>query len=253
MIKEVAAKAYESNLFDNILGDFLHPGGLKLTAKAAEVAQINPASLVLDIASGRGASALFLSQQYGCQMVGIDLSLKSVSLAQTKAQGLKRVEFIAGDVESLPFKDSLFDVVMSECSFSLLPNKQVAASEIWRVLKPGGKLVITDVFLRHPISQELKTQALFAACIAEAETVEGYIKLFTEAGFQKPYVEDHSAELKGVGYRILANYGSLGAFSAKLDKELGVCCSTPGLLWQELFKQGKPGYALIAVTKPLKK
>jgi len=254
--KELTAKVYEADLFDNILGDFLHPGGPKLTARAVEVAQIAPASLVLDIASGRGATAFFLSRQYGCQIVGIDLSLKSVSLAQDKAGELKGIEFIAGDVESLPFRDSMFDVVMSECSFSLMQNKQIAASEIWRVLRPGGRLVITDVFLRSSISQELKTQAIFASCIAGAETIEGYIKLFCDAGFLNPYVEDHSMELKKVGYQIFVTYGSLGAFSAKLDKELGAqcatkgICSTPSIVWQELFKQGKPGYALIAVAKP---
>ena len=85
-IKKTAARAYESPEFNRALDEILHPGGLELTARLAEVAHIKPHSLVLDIASGRGTTACFLSQSYGCSIVGIDLSSVSATLAKRKAQ-----------------------------------------------------------------------------------------------------------------------------------------------------------------------
>ena len=79
-----ATKLYESSLLSNSLGDILHPGGLKLTARMAETAEIRRSSLVLDLACGKGVTAWFLSQQYGCRVVGIDLSPKLLSLARGK-------------------------------------------------------------------------------------------------------------------------------------------------------------------------
>ena len=193
--KQSAAKAYESPQFNEALGEVLHPGGLKLTARVAEVAQINSRSHVLDIASGRGTTAFFLAQQYGCQVLGIDLSMTSTSLAMAKAeaQGLQsKVIFAAADAERLPFHTSTFDVVISECSFSLLPDKEAGAREIARVLKPGGRLAITDVFLRGQLSDELRTNATFDSCFSGAETIDSYIEIFTNAGFIDPYTEDQS-------------------------------------------------------------
>jgi arsenite methyltransferase len=256
--KQFSARTYESPLFNNILGDTLHPGGLKLTARVAELAQIDKGSRVLDIACGQGITACFLAQRYGCYVAGIDLSTELISLARDKVQSeglLEKVDLLLGDGECLPYRDSLFDTVISECSFSLLPNKEAAALEIMRVLKPGRKLVMTDVFLRGQVSEELRTKASFASCIAGAKTLEGYIKLFEQVGFRDPYAEDHSEALKKVAYQVLVSYGSWEAFSAQLWE--GSTSSSrrkdgdmAGKVWQSLFKQGRPGYALLAFTKP---
>jgi len=257
-IKETVARAYESCTFDRVLGDILHPGGLKLTVRTAEVAGIRAGSRVLDIASGKGTTACFLSMKYDCQVIGIEFSLTSICSARSKALAESPsagVEFIAGDAESLPFRSSSFDVVISECSFSLLPNKEIAAAEFVRILKPGGRLVITDVVLRCGMSQEFQTQAIFACCIAGAKTVDDYVRLFTKAGFGAPYVEDHSIEMKKVGYRILVNHGSLDAFSAQFGEGKDTCCSnkegrpTFAQFWKSLPKEQRPGYGLLAFIK----
>jgi arsenite methyltransferase len=256
--KQFSARTYESPLFNNILGDTLHPGGLKLTARVAELAQIDKGSRVLDIACGKGITACFLAQRYGCHVAGIDLSTELISLARDKVQSeglLEEVDLLLGDGECLPYRDSLFDTVISECSFSLLPNKEAAALEIMRVLKPGRKLVMTDVFLRGQVSEELRTKASFASCIAGAKTLEGYIKLFEQLGFRDPYAEDHSEALKKVAYQALVSYGSWEAFSAQLWEESTSSSKrkdggVAGKVWQSLFKQGRPGYALLAFTKP---
>ena len=256
--KQFSAKTYESPLFNDILGDTLHPGGLKLTARVAELAQIDKGSRILDIACGKGITACFLAQRYGCYVAGIDLSAELISLARDKVQseGLsEKVDLFLGDGECLPYRDSLFDTVISECSFSLLPNKEAAAIEIKRVLKPRRKLVITDVFLRGQLSEELHTKASFASCIAGAKTLEGYVKLFERVGFRDSYVEEHSEALKKVAYQAWVSFGSWEAFSAEIwgrstssskEKDGDVI----GNAWRSLFKQGRPGYALLAFTKP---
>lgn len=256
--KQFSARTYESPLFNGILGDTLHPGGLKLTTRIAELAQLDKGSRILDIACGKAITACFLAQRYGCCVVGIDLSAELISLAQDKVQseGLsEKVELFLGDGEFLPYRDSLFDAVISECSFSLLLNKEAAAIEIRRVLRPGCKLVITDVFLRGQLSEELCTKASFASCIAGAKTIEEYVKLFEQVGFRDPYVEDHSEALRRVAYQALVSYGSWGAFAAKIwgtstSSLEGRDENMASELWQSLFKQGRPGYALLALIKP---
>lgn len=253
--KEFTARLYESPIFDQALGDALHPGGLKLTARIAEVARIKANSRVLDIASGKGTSALFLSQRYGCRVVGIDLSPKSISLGESKVETEKlrdRVQFIVGDAESLPFEDSTFDAAISECSFSLLPNKGIAAKEIKRILRSGGRLAMSDVFLRGRIRQDLRTQAAFAWCIAGAEPVEGYIKLFTAVGFEEPYFEDHSLELKRAGYQILVGCGSLETFLTQFGEGMaeGGSQAVASEIWKRVFREAKPGYGLFAFIRP---
>ena len=258
-IKKTAARVYESPEFNRALDEILHPGGLELTARLAEVAHIKPHSLVLDIASGRGTTACFLSQRYDCSIVGIDLSSVSATLAKSKAQNegmAQKVCFVTADAESLPFADSSFDVVISECAFSLLPDKAVGAKEIVRVLKPGGRLAITDVFLQFPLSQELKTQAFFDSCFSGAETQEGYRELFDRAGLVVDVIEDHSIELKKITYKLVTGYGSISAFWEQFGKGALSCCGSPGercdnsgALWKRLFAEGKPGYVLLSFTK----
>jgi len=258
-INKTAARAYESPEFNRALDEILHPGGLELTARVAEVAHIKPTSLVLDIASGRGTTACFLSHSYGCSVVGIDLSSVSATLAKSKAQNIKmaqKVCFAAADAEVLPFADSSFDMVISECAFSLLPDKAVGAKEIVRVLKPGGRLAITDVFLKLPLSDDLRTQVFFDSCFSGAETLEGYKKIFDRAGLLVDIVEDHSIELKKMTYKLVTGYGSISAFWEQFGKGAMSCCGSPGesrsnsgALWKRLFAEGKPGYALLSFVK----
>lgn len=255
-IKKLTAQVYESSSFTKILGEVLHPGGSELTARMAEIAEITKASLVLDLACGKGATVHFLWQQYLCRVIGIELSSSLISLARNKVERLSSTTgFVQGDVESLPFNESVFDVVLSECSFSLLPNKQAGAQEIKRVLKPGGKLVIADVILRNNLPEEVKSQAAFVfPCLAGAKSVKGYLELLEKEGFENPYVEDHSEEMKKVGYRIFASYGSFEGFIKNLSQN-STSLKEPNTTanrgdWLKLLKQGKPGYALIAVTKP---
>ncbi len=257
-MKEFTTRVYESSLIDDVLGDTFRPGGIELTARLAEVAGLCDDYLVLEIACGKGATSSFLSQEYGCRVVGIDLSAQLVSLARKRVEVenlSNKVDFLLGDGEELPFKDSTFDVVMSECSFSLLPNKDAASIEIERVTKPGGRLVISDVTVRGQISERLKNQVTFSSCISGAESIDGYIKLFEKVGFIDAHVEDHSEEMKRLAYQILVSFGSFEMFERQVNEASGQpsrgCCEGKcGDVWQGLFKEAKVGYALVSFVKP---
>jgi arsenite methyltransferase len=255
-IKKCAARFYESNTINNLFGETLRPGGLKLTERLAEIAGLRDDFFVLDIACGKGTTSCFLSQKYRCDVVGMDLSVKSISLARNEAQNkhlTSKVSFLTGDGEELPFKDSTFDVVICECSFSLFPNKEAAAVEIGRIVKPQGKVLISDVIYRGHIDYEIKRQIPFLSCFSAAESLNGTIQFFEAVGFQNPYVEDHTEEMKKAAYRIIIKFGSFDLFLKQISQLQGLSsesCSEPRETWREFFKEAKPGYALISLTKP---
>jgi arsenite methyltransferase len=241
---------YESGVLDELLGDTLHPGGIELTKRLTEVAKVSRGSTVLDIASGRGSSAAFLSQQYGCKVIGIDSSFGMVTWAQKGTQDEQLthlVQFLAANAEDLPFAPCQFDIAICECSFSLFPNKEKVAAEIWRVLKLGGRLALADIFLRHRVAPALKARLNSIPCLAQAQGLTDYLRVLEQAGFQDIFVEDHSRELKKIAGEAAIGYGSLQGFLTKLTAESGITLSTQAYL--DFVKKGKPGYALIAAAK----
>lgn len=128
-LKKSTARFYEDSFLDPILRNVLHPGGLKLTEQLAILAGIDEKSVVLDIASGKGVSAIFLAKKFSCKVVGVDLSegmiKKAADLAKAEMVS-DRVVFEVGDAEKLSFKTGAFDAVISECALCLFPTKKRA-------------------------------------------------------------------------------------------------------------------------------
>src|SRR5437879_967847 len=110
-IKQCCANVYGSNAAKYLLGDSFHPGGLRLTEELVSLLALSPATVVLDVASGRGTSALFLAEKFGCRVTGVDLSEQNIlnASAAAAALGLTRlVEFRLADAEALPFDAASF-------------------------------------------------------------------------------------------------------------------------------------------------
>ncbi|MDX9763165.1 MAG: methyltransferase domain-containing protein [Desulfomonilia bacterium] len=251
-------KLYESCAFERLLGDTLRPGGLKLTARLANTAGIQSSMQVLDTACGKGTTSLFLAREYGCRVTGIDLSEQMISLAESRAaaEGLTGMaRFCHGDVEDLPFQDESFDVVISECAFSLMPDKPKAAVEIHRVLKKSGKLAMTDIVLRGKVDDALRSRLHMAYCMSGAVSAEEYMRLFARAGFHSPYQEDHSEQLRKVAFQMGIAFGSMGGFMNQIPA--GPCrCKTSAethhsaqQAYMQFVKQGRPGYILLVMTR----
>jgi len=138
-IKTCCSAVYGSDWARLLLGDSMHPGGIKLTERLGRLLELSPGSRVLDVAAGRGTSAWALARSFGCHVTGIDLSSACIDAARHEANdsGLAaRLSFEVGDAEALPFDDGEFDAVICECAFCTFPDKVRAANEMARVLKP---------------------------------------------------------------------------------------------------------------------
>jgi SAM-dependent methyltransferase len=131
-IKRCCARLYESDIARFLLGESFHPGGLGLTERLDILLGLNAGSRVLDVASGKGTSAYYLAERFGCEVVGIDYSEQNIeqSMATAAEKGLAScVLFKHADAERLPFEDGFFDAVICECAFCTFPDKPSAAGE----------------------------------------------------------------------------------------------------------------------------
>ncbi len=132
-IKVCCATFYHSDVVRMLLGDVFHPGGLALTRHLAEAIELGPGDYVLDVACGRGASAVHLAEHFGCHVTGLDYGAENVAAAKAHAadSGVAHLTtFRQGDAEGLPFCDDTFNAVASECSFCTFPDKATAAAEM---------------------------------------------------------------------------------------------------------------------------
>ena len=269
--KKRVASIYETDTFKSFFDEILHPGGLKLTQKVAEIAEIQSGCKILDIASGNGLGGLFIAQTYDCNIVGIDISRQKVLSAQGYAKSRKltgKSDFILSDAEDLPFRDQCFDAVISECSFSILPNKRRGAEEIYRVLKPQGKVVVTDIIVKKDESKSAGKdvceypEIALLPCLKGAACEGEYVEIFENVGFNQPYIEDHTVALKKVGYRMALTFGDWNHFFCELAKELSSKIaepednhveSRPVEQYGKMLSRIRLGYGLISMTRPLER
>lgn len=203
-LKSCCARLYESDFVRILLGESFHPGGLKLTTRLGELLSLRPESKVLDVACGNGASAVHLAQAYDCAVVGVDYSEENMKRGNASALSLalNRVRFERGDSERLPFADASFDAIICECAFCTFPNKPAAALEFFRVLKPGGRIGLSDMTRAHELPPDLNTLMCWVACIADAQSADGYVDLLRNAGFDIAAVEHHDDALREMVHQI---------------------------------------------------
>ncbi len=194
-VKSCCVTAYESDVAAMLLGESYHPGGLDLTLQLAKDAGVTAGTKVIDIASGTGASAFLLARELSARGHGIDLGAQNVEKATAKAaeQGLEEmVRFSVGDAEKIRFADESTDVVFCECAFSTFTSKEQAASEMFRICKPGGVVAFSDVVLEGTnVGEELLSLAGWIACIADAKPVETYVDYLEKAGFALQETQRH--------------------------------------------------------------
>ena len=271
-IKVCCATFYQSDLVRMLLGDVLHPGGLALTRHLGEVLGLGPDDHVLDVACGRGASAVHLAEHFGCHVIGLDYGPENVAAAQAHAadKGVAHLTtFRQGDAEGLPFDDGSFDAVVSECSFCIFPDKATAAAEMARVLRrpepcpelrrraaegrSGGRLGLTDMTVSGPLPDDIQSLLAWVACVAGAGTTEDYVATLRTAGFADFTVEDQQDALlemvndvrhKLLGVELAAGLGKLDL--GDLDLSEGKRLARRAV---ELIEGSVVGYTLIAAIK----
>jgi arsenite methyltransferase len=155
---------------------------------------INEGDVVLDLGSGAGKDVFLAAQATGQtgRAIGVDMTPEMLDLARknaakfAEATGLRNVEFREGAIEQLPVEDASVDVVISNCVINLSPDKPKVFREVHRVLKPGGRMVVSDIVLNRRLPESaLRDVGLYVSCIAGALLRDEYIEAIRSAGFEQ--------------------------------------------------------------------
>lgn len=197
--KSCCAEFYADEQVRLLLGDSFHPGGEDLTRRMLTRIELGPGDRLLDVASGPGTSALLAAEQFGCRVTALDLSAENLARTEDAAnrRGLASlIEVVQADAERLPFDDGDFDALLCECAFCTFPDKDTAAAQMARVLKPSGRLALSDVVLdRQRFPADLGSLLTRVACIADAMPAADLEAGFSQAGFAELELNDVSETL----------------------------------------------------------
>lgn len=151
-------------------------------------AAIAPGETVLDLGSGGGIDCFLAARETGPtgHVIGVDMTPAMLDRARTAAKkgGYTNVEFRLGEIEHLPVADGTVDAIISNCVINLSPDKPKVFREALRALKPGGRLVVSDLVLQKPLPEALRASVdLYVGCVAGASLEEDYLRMMREAGF----------------------------------------------------------------------
>ena len=197
-VKFCCAAAYGSEWARLLLGDSFHPGGMDLTERLGALLELAPGKRVLDVAAGKGTSAIHLARRFGCAVVGIDYggaNVRAATQAAEAADVAHLVHFAEGDAEQLTAADASFDAVICECAFCTFPDKPAAAAEFARVLRRGGRVGLSDLTRAGDIPPDLRGLLAWIACIADAQPLSEYQRSLAEAGLRVEDIEMHDEAL----------------------------------------------------------
>ncbi|MGB8493117.1 MAG: arsenite methyltransferase [Candidatus Acidiferrum sp.] len=158
------------------------------------LAQLQPGETVLDLGSGGGIDVLLSARRVGPtgKAYGLDMTDEMLALAREnqKKAGAQNVEFLKGTIENIPLPDNTVDVIISNCVINLSGDKDRVLREAFRVLKPGGRLAVSDVVIRGEVPPEIrKSMELWVGCMAGALQESEYCQKLTAAGFQSITVD----------------------------------------------------------------
>ncbi|HZD57221.1 MAG TPA: methyltransferase domain-containing protein [Anaerolineales bacterium] len=255
-IKTCCANLYASDWAHLLLGDSFHPGGVALSERLASFLRLGPGRRLLDVASGKGTSAIYLAQRYGCDVVGVDYSQELVAEATEAAQaaGLAdRVQFRHSDVETLPFPEAVFDALICECAFCTFPDKATAASGFARVMRVEGRLGLSELTRTGELPEDLEGLLAWVACIGDARPLEEYVTYLKEAGLAIVTAEKHDDAVrelvrdirtKLLAAEMLVKLKKLDLPGADFEQARGLARSAV-----EAVRAGKLGYALLVGVK----
>ncbi len=208
----------------------------------------------MDAACGLGESTRFLTREYGCRIFGIDLSRTLAHRAASTNNG-EHAYYLVGDGEHLPLKADCFTAAISECSMCLMPESRKGLREIFRALKPSGRIGITDIAISGPLPSELEETLMRFLCISSEISWSEYPTMIEAEGFDEVEVTDESNSLKELLEalrkrlllaELLTAVGKLSIGRDQLDQGKHLVSLAKGAV-----DQGSLRYAMITARKPV--
>lgn len=206
------------------------------------IAALGPGEVVLDLGSGGGFDCFIAGPKVGAagRVIGVDMTAEMVSKARrnlaayNQRTGLDNVEFRLGEIEHLPVGDATVDVVISNCVINLSPDKSQVWREVSRVLRPGGRVAVSDLGLLQPLPPAVRESIeALVGCIAGAELVENTVRFAREAGLVevqtecRPQYVETLAELQDPLYRTITSALPAGTRLGDFVTSLNVAARKP--------------------------
>ncbi|QGF23464.1 arsenite methyltransferase [Raineyella fluvialis] len=197
------------------------------------IAALQPGETVLDLGSGAGFDAFLASRAVGTsgRVIGVDMTPAMVTKARANAEtgGYATVEFRLGEIEHLPVADSSVDVIISNCVINLSPDKPAVFREAFRVLRPGGRLAVSDVVASDEIPEDVRGDlSLYSGCVAGAAAVAELEAMMTAAGFDDvrvaPKDESKAFMEQWAPGRSITDYVVSATIEAVKPLPAGSCC-----------------------------
>jgi SAM-dependent methyltransferase len=190
-----------------------------------EFAGIKKGDWVLDLGSGAGNDCFIARAETGAEgkVTGIDFTDEMLEKANSnnKKLGYSNVEFVKGDIENMPLPDKTYDVVISNCVLNLVPDKEKAFAEIFRVMKTDGHFCISDVVIAGHLPDQIKQEAeMYAGCVSGAIQKEEYLNIVKGAGFTDITIQKEKEII--IPDEILLNYLSAGKLNEFKQSDIGI-------------------------------
>jgi arsenite methyltransferase len=236
-----ACKVYEQLAATDLSAQGIRPGGLELTERALNFCGFPRNSTIFDAGCGTGVTLDRLNRDREISAIGIDASSDLLNKGRLKHPGLA---FVRASGENLPFPDHCADGVMAECSLSVMDHPNHAVAEFHRVLKIGGRLILSDVFARNPEGVGGLALIPVQCCLRGAVSKETLTERLSNRGFKIDLWEDHSDLLTKFAVNLVFSYGSMNRFWSGLGSE----AVDPEEV-QRSITAARPGYFLLVARK----
>jgi arsenite methyltransferase len=223
-----------------VAGSAIRPGGMSLTGRAISFCMFGANPRLLDAGCGTGATVVFLRESFHFNAIALDISS---SLIGTDTDKTGTFPFIRGDARQLPFCDAVMDGITCECVISVLENPDLAFAEFARVLRPGGYLILSDLYDRGRETVYGCDSTDGAECLKNIRPRTVTENMVSGAGFELIIWEDHTVHLKELAAQLILN-----GFSAdELGESTGLTCSRIAMQSSSVFV--RPGYYLLIARK----
>jgi arsenite methyltransferase len=196
------------------------------------IAALSPGETVLDLGSGGGFDCFLASKRVGRtgRVIGVDMTPEMVTKARENARRVEatNVEFRLGEIEHLPVPDATVDAILSNCVINLSPDKRAVFKEAFRVLKPGGRLAISDVVMVKPMPRELaESVEALTGCVAGAAPLDELRSFLAEAGFESVRIEPRPESGAIIGQCMPGAEDFVASATIEATKPGGKTCCAP--------------------------